>query len=125
MTVNADADVSLAVNAASEHFPVARSGGITHAVVIPRGGIVAGTSAVLRTEGWTWEEMAAVRSQSLVVRWPDRIPARYAALLGPPKSLADRKKESDELIENTGRPCWMQPRPTARPLPRPGKAAGR
>jgi imidazolonepropionase-like amidohydrolase len=97
--VNADADVSLAINAASEHFPVARSGGITHAVVVPRGGIVAGTSAVVRTDGWTWEEMAAVRSQSLVVRWPDRIPARYAALLGPPKSLADRKKESDELID--------------------------
>jgi imidazolonepropionase-like amidohydrolase len=97
--VNADADVSLAINAASEHFPVARSGGITHAVVIPRGGIAAGTSAVVRTDGWTWEEMAAVRNQSLVVRWPDRIPARYAALLGPPKTLDDRKKESDELIE--------------------------
>jgi len=97
--VNADADVSLAVNAASDHFPVARSGGITHAVVIPRGGMVAGTSAVLRTEGWTWEEMAAVRSQSLVVRWPDTIPARYAALLGAPKSLADRKEESEKLIK--------------------------
>lgn len=97
--VNADADVSLAVNAASEHFPVARSGGITHAVIVPRGGMAAGTSAVVRTDGWTWEEMAAVRNQSLVVRWPDAIPARYAALLGTPKTLADRKKESDELIE--------------------------
>lgn len=97
--VNADADVSVAVNASSEHFPVARSGGITHVVVVPHGGMVAGTSAVMRTDGWTWEEMAAVRNQSLVVRWPDAIPARYAALLGPPKSLADRKKESDELID--------------------------
>lgn len=97
--VNANVDVSLAVNAASRHFPVARSGGITHAVIVPRGGVVAGTTAVLRTDGWTWEEMAAVRNQSLVVRWPDLIPARYAALLGPPKTLADRKKESDELIE--------------------------
>ncbi len=97
--VNADADVSLAVNATSSHFPVARSGGITHAVVVPSGGMVAGTTAVLRTDGWTWEEMAAVRNQSLVVRWPDAIPARYAALMGPPKSLADHKKESDELIK--------------------------
>jgi len=97
--VNADADVSLAVNSTSTHFPVARSGGITHAVVIPRGGMVAGTTALVRTDGWTWEEMAAVRSQSLVVRWPDPIPARYAAMMGGMKSLADRKKESDELIE--------------------------
>jgi imidazolonepropionase-like amidohydrolase len=97
--VNADADVSLAVNAASEHFPVARSGGITHAVVLPRGGMIAGTNTVMRTDGWTWEEMAAVRNHSLVVRWPDAIPARYAALLGPPKSLADRKKESKEFMD--------------------------
>ncbi len=97
--VNADADVSLAVNSTSTHFPVARSGGITHAVIVPRGGIVAGTTALLRTAGWTWEEMAAVRNQSLVVRWPDSIPARYAAMMGGMKSLADRKKESDELIE--------------------------
>jgi imidazolonepropionase-like amidohydrolase len=97
--VNADADVSVAVNAASKHFPVARSGGITHGVVVPRGGIVAGTTAVVRNDGWTWEDMAAVRTHSLVVRWPDAIPPRYARLLGPPKSLTDRKKESDELID--------------------------
>jgi len=97
--VNADVDVSLAVDAASTHFPVARSGGITHAVVLPRGGMVAGTTSVMRTDGWTWEEMAGVRKQSLVVRWPDSIPARYAKLLGPPKPLADLKKESDELVE--------------------------
>lgn len=97
--VNADVDVSLAVDADSRHFPVARSGGITHAVVLPRGGMVAGTNSLMRTDGWTWEEMAGVRQHSLVVRWPDSIPARYARLLGGPKSLADRKKESDELIE--------------------------
>lgn len=97
--VNANVDVSIAVNAASRHFPVARSGGITHAVVLPRGGMVAGTTSVIRTDGWTWEEMAAARNQSLVVRWPDAIPARYARLLGPPKTLADRKKESEELVD--------------------------
>ncbi len=101
--LNADADVVYAINAASRHFPVARSGGITHAVVLPRGGTVAGTSAVVRTRGWTWEEMAAVQKHSLVVRWPDPIPARYAALLGPPKTLEDRKKESKERIETLDR----------------------
>jgi len=96
---NADIDVSIAINAASTHFPVARSGGITHAVVTPRGGAVAGTNTLIRTDGWTWEGMAAVRQHSLVLRWPDPIPARYASLLGPPKSAADLKKESDERLE--------------------------
>ena len=79
---NADIDVSIAINAASTQFPVARSGWHhSHAVVTPRGGAVAGTNALVRTDGWTWEEMAAVRRHSLVLRWPDPIPARYAALL--------------------------------------------
>ena len=96
---NADIDVSIAINAASAHFPVARSGGITHAIVTPRGGAVAGSNALVRTAGWTWDEMAAVRRHSLVLRWPDAIPARYAALLGPPKSPADLRKESEERLE--------------------------
>ena len=96
---NADVDVSIAINASSTHFPVARSGGITHAIVAPRGGAVAGTNALVRTAGWTWDEMAAVRRHSLVLRWPDPIPARYAALLGPPKSPSDLRKESEEQLE--------------------------
>ncbi|CAG0940569.1 hypothetical protein GPROT2_00972 [Gammaproteobacteria bacterium] len=101
--INADADVSPAVNAASRHFPVARSGGITHAVVVPSGGIVAGTTSVLRTDGWTWEEMTAVRQQALVLRWPDPVPPQYAIFLGGQKNLAERRKESDERIAELDR----------------------
>jgi len=97
--INADADVSVAIDPASRHFPVSRSAGITHAVVLPRGGMVAGTSSVVRLDGWSWEEMAAVRNQSLVVRWPDAIPPRYASLLGPPKTPAELKEQSDEIVE--------------------------
>jgi imidazolonepropionase-like amidohydrolase len=97
--INADIDVSLAIDANSAHFPVARSGGITHAVVVPAGGMVAGTTALVRTDGWSWEEMAGVRSHSLVLRWPDPIPARYAVFMGGQKSLADRIKQSEEQLE--------------------------
>jgi len=97
--INADADVSVAVNSNSRHLPVARSAGITHAVVVPTGGTLAGTTSLIRTDGWTWEEMAAARNHSLVIRWPDAIPPRYAALLGKPKTLEERIKASDELIE--------------------------
>jgi imidazolonepropionase-like amidohydrolase len=78
---------------------VARSGGITHAIVVPGGGTVAGTTTLLRTDGWTWEEMSAVRGQSLVVRFPEPSPPQYQIFLGPPKSLAERKKEVDNRIE--------------------------
>jgi imidazolonepropionase-like amidohydrolase len=95
---NADADVTLAMNAASRHFAVARSGGITHGVVVPGGGTVAGTTALVRTDGWTWEEMTAVRGHSLVVRFPEPPPPQYQVFLGPPKNLAERNKEIDDRI---------------------------
>jgi imidazolonepropionase-like amidohydrolase len=98
--VNADADVSLAVNAASAHFPVARSGGITQALIVPGGGIVSGTASLLRTDGWTWEEMSAVRNHSLVIRWADPIAPQFASFLGPPKSLAERKKDAEERVKS-------------------------
>ena len=97
--INADADVVVAVNAASTHFPVVRSAGISHAVIVPAGGMVSGTTAVLRTDGWTWEEMAAVERHGLSLRWPDPIPARYAGLIGMDKTPAERRKESDELVK--------------------------
>ncbi len=98
--INADIDVSVAIDASSTHFPVARSGGITHAIVVPSGGMVAGTTSLIRTDGWTWEEMTAVRRHSLVLRWPDPVPARYARMLGRGnESLADRKKATREQLE--------------------------
>lgn len=96
---NADADVSQAVNAASTHFAVARSGGIGHALVVPGGGLVAGTTTLLRTDGWTWEEMSAVRQHSLALRFPEPPPPQYAIFMGPPKTLAERNKEVDDRVK--------------------------
>lgn len=94
--VNADADTAVAVNASSEHFPVARSGGISHALVVPSGGLVGGTTTLLRTDGWTWEEMAAVRQHSLAIRWPEPAPPLYAIFSGPPKTPAEARKDAEE-----------------------------
>ena len=100
--INADADALLAVNPDSEHFPVARSAGITQALLVPNGGTISGTASLLRTDGWTWEEMGAVRGHSLVLRWPDPIAPQFTVFLGPSKSLPDRKKEAAERVKTLG-----------------------
>ncbi len=97
--INADVDVSQAVNAASTHFPVARSGGISHALLVPGGGLVSGTTTLVRTDGWTWEEMSAVRQHSLAIRWPEPPPPQYAIFMGPPKTLAEQKKDADDRVK--------------------------
>jgi imidazolonepropionase-like amidohydrolase len=68
-----------AVHPASEHIPVARANGITHAVAAPgeysssrgfMGALLAGQASALHLRGWTIEEMLIRRSVGLVVNWP-------------------------------------------------------
>jgi len=68
-----------AVHPASEHLPVARANGITHAVASPgefsassrsRGGLLTGQASAIHLRGWTIEEMLLRPSVGLVVNWP-------------------------------------------------------
>ncbi|MBD3375276.1 amidohydrolase family protein [candidate division KSB1 bacterium] len=59
-----------ALNPDSELLPVTRSNGITLAVVNPRGGLIAGRSALIELDGWTWEDMAVEPVIALDVYWP-------------------------------------------------------
>lgn len=67
-----------AVHPASEHLPVARANGITHAVALPGrlGGfgaqatIVGGQASAFSLAGWTVEEMALAPSVGITVVWP-------------------------------------------------------
>lgn len=101
--INADADPAVAVNADSEHFAVSRSGGIGHALVVPAGGLVSGTTSLLRTDGWTWEEMLAARQHSLAIRWPEPPPPQYAIFMGAAKTPAEARKEAEERTRRLDR----------------------
>lgn len=60
----------VAVNPASEHFPVVRANGITAAITMPSGGVISGQAALLHLDGGTWEEMAVNPSVATVLRVP-------------------------------------------------------
>lgn len=82
--LNPNARAVLALNADSELLPVARSGGVLAALSVPQGpagGGIAGTSALLQTEGWDWEELALVSDLGLHVFPPNL--RLSAAALGP------------------------------------------
>lgn len=72
-TINPNVRAEVAVHPESEHIPVARSGGITVVAVCPQGGIIAGTSAAMMMEGWTWEEMTLKGGLGLIVNWPTMV----------------------------------------------------
>ena len=60
----------VAINPESELIPVARANGITSALIVPRGGAIAGTSGLIHLDGWTWEDMTVRAPVGLHVQWP-------------------------------------------------------
>jgi imidazolonepropionase-like amidohydrolase len=60
----------IACNPDSELIPVARAGGIAHALVVPEGGVVSGQSGLIQLAGWTVEDLAVKKPVALHVFWP-------------------------------------------------------
>lgn len=69
---NPHLSAATAVHPASEHIPVARANGITHAAAAPdsRAGGVGGQAVVIDLDGWTVEEMLVIPSVGMVLEWP-------------------------------------------------------
>ena len=62
-----------AVHPASEHIPVARANGVTHAVSVPGMGgsvIIGGQASAIHLNGWVMDEMAIRRAAAMTVNWP-------------------------------------------------------
>lgn len=67
-----------AIHPASDHLPVARVNGVTHAVAAPgvptstfgSGPVIGGQASAFSLDGWTIEEMLIERSVGMVVNWP-------------------------------------------------------
>ena len=76
-----------AVHPASEHIPVARANGVTHAVAAPSAGggfrgsggsaAIPGQGTLINLDGWTVEEMEAQHSVGLVIQWPSIQTVRF------------------------------------------------
>ncbi|MGA1201813.1 MAG: amidohydrolase family protein [Planctomycetota bacterium] len=69
-TMNPNVRAEISINPDSEHLPVARANGIALAVTRPSGGRISGTSALIRLDGWTWEDLTVVAPLGLEVQWP-------------------------------------------------------
>ena len=86
----------VAINPDSELFPVARANGITLAHTIPSGGVIAGTSALVMLDGWTWEQMTLKAPVGLYVNWPSMGVSRYYFTR---MSEQEQRKRRDENIK--------------------------
>ncbi len=94
--INSDSRADVAVNFDSELLPVARSGGVLIAGVTPTGGIVSGSVAALKLDGWTREDATLRAPAAIAVVWPDmKIDRSPEARL----SVRLQQKKRDEALE--------------------------
>ncbi len=64
-----DLRTGVAINPDSELFPVARAGGITSVLVVPRNGLISGQASLVQTAGWTAPEMVMNLEAGLQIQW--------------------------------------------------------
>ncbi|HEY7114098.1 MAG TPA: amidohydrolase family protein [Thermoanaerobaculia bacterium] len=101
--INPEARADVAMNFDSELLPVARSAGILIAGVAPLGGLVSGSAAAMKLDGWTREDATLKAPATIVVRWPDltidRSPTARTSVRLQEKRRDDAVRQLEEAFE--------------------------
>ena len=114
----------VAVNPESDHISVTRANGITSVITLPSsgggggrsgsGGVIAGQAALIRLDGWTWEDLAVRPSAAMQLVFPtiQTTSFRFGGGEGGPsrtpyaeaKTAYDKKlKELEDFFESSRR----------------------
>ncbi|MEK6325212.1 MAG: amidohydrolase family protein [Acidobacteriota bacterium] len=100
---NANIHVDVAINTDSSHIAVTRVNGITTALTAPRGGLIAGQSAILNLDGWTPREMVLKSPVAMHLNWPGGGGGGGRGEFGgfgQQRSVTELRREQDRQIES-------------------------
>jgi imidazolonepropionase-like amidohydrolase len=100
---NANIHVDVAIRPDSSHIAVTRVNGITTALTAPRGGLIAGQSAILNLDGWTPREMVLKSPAAMHINWPGGGGGGRGGEFGgfgQQRSATEARREQDRQIEN-------------------------
>jgi imidazolonepropionase-like amidohydrolase len=100
---NANIHVDVAIRPDSSHIAVTRVNGITTALTAPRGGLIAGQSAIVNLDGWTPREMILKSPAAMHINWPGGGGGGRGGEFGgfgQQRSVTELRREQDRQIEN-------------------------
>jgi len=75
--INPNVRSLIAYNTDSEMIPTLRFNGVLTAQVSPKGGLVSGTSSIVRLDGWNWEDAALKVDDGIRMRCASRRSGRF------------------------------------------------
>jgi imidazolonepropionase-like amidohydrolase len=98
---NANIRVDVALNADSSHIAVSRVNGITTALTEPRGGAIAGQSALINLDGWVGKDLVLKSPVAMHMNWPGGQGGGFEfAFTQQQRSITELRREQDRQVEN-------------------------
>ena len=79
----------IAYNTDSKLLPTIKFNGILMVQSVPQGGLISGTSSIMKTDGWNWEDATVKADEGIHLNWPE-----YAS------GNAEKQKEQVEKSVN-------------------------
>ncbi len=98
--INPNVRAEVSINPESEYFPVTRANGIAMAITLPASGIISGQSALIKMDGWTWEDMTIVAPVSMVMHWPE-LHVRTGWWRKPAEEQQKEIQKNKDILEKT------------------------
>lgn len=74
---NPDVRSLIAYNTDSKIIPTVRSNGVLIVQTTPRGGVVSGSSSVMRLDAWNWEDAVIRADEGIHMNWPRMFTRRW------------------------------------------------
>ncbi len=96
--INPNVRSVIAYNTDSRITPTVRSNGVLLALSVPEGGIMPGTSSVMKLDGWNWEDAVYKTDAATQLNWPS-MTIRKAWWAPPAEEQRKRSAEEMALIK--------------------------
>ena len=68
--MNPNVRSQIAYNTDSKILPTLKVNGILFVQSVPQGGMISGTSSIMKTEGWNWEDATLLKEDGIHLNWP-------------------------------------------------------
>lgn len=96
-TYNPHVRSQIAFNVESKVVSTVRTNGVLISQATPRGGTISGSSAVMKLDGWNWEDATISAEDGIHLNWPESIEGAHwwsdADKIGRSKKYDEQKKE--------------------------------
>jgi len=95
-SLNPNARAIIAYNTDSKIIPTVRTNGVLLAQVTPKGGVISGSSSVVKLDGWNWEDAVYKMDDGIHMNWPRMAAPSYWTEDGP--GPAEKNKNYDKQV---------------------------